>query len=57
MTTSRETLGDFGHSMLESYQKLKIDYAEIKDLYDKAQKRIAELELAALKEKPEPPPE
>ena len=57
MTMSREPLGEFGHTTFENYDKLKTAYAELKHLYEKAQKRIAELEIAARKENREPPPE
>ena len=56
-------MGEFGHSTLENYQKLKIDHAEaqarIAELEKRnaeLEKRNAELETAALKEKPAPPP-
>jgi molybdenum-dependent DNA-binding transcriptional regulator ModE len=49
-------MGDFGHAMLENYEKLKTEHADLKRLYEDAQKRIAELEAAAGKDKPEPPP-
>ena len=56
MTISREPLGDFGHSILEKYQKIKIDHANLQARYKKAQKRIAKQEVAALKKNRKLPP-